>query len=789
MSSVSGTTLDRAVDRPAAPAARAGTRSAPPGRLAAWVGIVILTLYMTLGHGSGWYGLYAVELRIFTLLSIAIVFSIWAIVAWRNAAWRPRTVLWPAILAVLVAFAISTALSWSPRISLEYFAYAVLLAGLYLLLVRLIASDFFRPRLYALAALILLTICAWYTWQVGNIWVEWWQLVGRVALPPPLRPGLEGLTWGSPNTVAIMVVLLLPPVLAFFWTGASRRALVLGLLAAFTALTVLLSGSRGAWLGLAIAVGVTGLVWIALPSNRRWLRDRWPRSTGARLVLGLVGVGIVVVGLLLAPLALSRLSGGGEQLRADLAANALRQFATDPLSGTGPGTWVVQRIPFTEPPEQDYYIPHAHNVFLQGLSEFGLVGLVAGIVLGIWLFWLIADGMRDPDARRRRFGWAALFAATYYGAHQLVDLYVGVPCTLFALALSVGYLDATARRSLTVGVLNGARAARSRAIATGAFVVLVVGAFGFLGWSEANALPAGQAVGEANALDWTAALRSARAAESADPGIPLYSFLVGLGAAHTGDAALAAASFERSARADGFPHAWLNAAAVRLELGDVETARADLREALRIGRQQAPVDVAASELAARLGDVDQAVDLLSSAFLTAPSLATDPTWELGAASAARRDAAVDLALERTPGDWSIALQAGRLEEARARVAALDPTDRGRPALILSAWQGDSNARASLEDALRASPMDGDLLVWNARLAKRSGDERAFANYLQWAKILVPLGVGSLQDLRFAQDANKTNLAGVDPNVYGLYGYRRPTPVDLFAPELPHLELE
>jgi tetratricopeptide (TPR) repeat protein len=314
-----------------------------------------------------------------------------------------------------------------------------------------------------------------------------------------------------------------------------------------------------------------------------------------------------------------------------------------------------------------------------------------------------------------------------------------------------------------------------------------VGAFGFLAWGEANALPAKQAVSEANAGNWAPALQSARAAQSADPEFPLYSFLVGLGAQHTGDQALAAESFERSARADGLPHAWLNAAAARVTIGDVDAARADLSEAVRIGRQQAPVALAASELAARLGDDEQAVDLLASAFLSAPSLATDPTWSSSPTAAARRDRALDLVLDRSPGDWAFALQAGRIDQALAQIAALDPAERARPALILDAWEGNPDARDSLQAALRASPMDGDLLGWNARLAKRAGDEAAYEGYLEWARILVPLGVGSLQDLRFAANANKTNIAGVDPNVFGLYTYRRPTPIDLFAPGLPHLE--
>src|SRR6478735_4014441 len=103
-------------------------------RLVAWIGIVFLGLYMTVGEGSGWYGVYSVDLRIFSLLALAVVFGAWTVAAIRSPAWRPRSRLWAPIAAVLAAFLVSSVTSWNARISLEYAAYAAILAGLYLLL-------------------------------------------------------------------------------------------------------------------------------------------------------------------------------------------------------------------------------------------------------------------------------------------------------------------------------------------------------------------------------------------------------------------------------------------------------------------------------------------------------------------------------------------------------------------------------------------------------------------------------------------------------------------------------
>ncbi len=59
--------------------------------------------------------------------------------------WRPRSALLPAIGVALASLAASTALSRFPRQSVEYLGYAVILAALYLLLVRILAEPF-PPR-------------------------------------------------------------------------------------------------------------------------------------------------------------------------------------------------------------------------------------------------------------------------------------------------------------------------------------------------------------------------------------------------------------------------------------------------------------------------------------------------------------------------------------------------------------------------------------------------------------------------------------------------------------------
>src|SRR5688572_7577371 len=119
----------------------------------AWGGIVLGAVYL-IYIGGAWWGIYASGLRVATMVIAGVTLAVWAWVAYRTPAWRPKSVMLPAILACLGSLAISTVFSRVPRVSLEYLGYAVVLATLYLLLVRLFADRFFQRRLAVLATLL-----------------------------------------------------------------------------------------------------------------------------------------------------------------------------------------------------------------------------------------------------------------------------------------------------------------------------------------------------------------------------------------------------------------------------------------------------------------------------------------------------------------------------------------------------------------------------------------------------------------------------------------------------------
>lgn len=184
-----------------------------------------------------------------------------------------------------------------------------------------------------------------------------------------------------PNVMGGALVILLALVLGQLLFGGreqgrrQNRLENAGLLLAALAMLVvlLLTKSRGAWMGLAAALGVLGML-------------RWRRGWLA-LGLGAAGLGVWIASigwkpfleLLTANEAISGLDG-----RIEIWSRGLYLVRDFPLTGAGMGAYgpLVDRLYpfFLEPPGS---IPHAHNIFLQVAVDLGLPGLLA---------WLAAFG-------------------------------------------------------------------------------------------------------------------------------------------------------------------------------------------------------------------------------------------------------------------------------------------------------------------------------------------------------------------------------------------------------------
>jgi O-antigen ligase/tetratricopeptide (TPR) repeat protein len=761
------------------PSGRAGPARKPI------LGVVFAFLFIyAVVIGGTWVGIYFVSLRVLSLALVAGGLIVWLLLAWGDPRWRPRTAIWPAIVIPLLAFAISTATSTFPRLGLEYLAWAVLLAALYLLLVRILSTETLRARIGGLAAIVGILVGVAYVLFALRYWLEWWALVGRLE-PPPLRPSFIGLTWGNPSAALTVSVLLLLIAAAGLGIRTRTRRLVLLLQLALALFVILVSGSRAGWLALAGALALVGVPWLLL-LFRSGAIPRLLARRDARIGLTLLGAAALVVALAVGPGITSRIELGGDGGRPVYFATAMRMYSDSPVLGTGPGTWAARRIAYTDAGELDFYIPHAHNVYLQSLAEIGVLGfgaLLVALACGAWLVLRAVAG-RDPELRR--WGWAAIFGFVYIGLHSLFDSYANMPAVLLLLALPIARLDGASDRVLRLPWVHEVWSRRLGALGVAAMMLASLASVVVLARAESVAAVHGLAVEDINRGDFPAGLRHARDAAAADPDLPPYRVTFGLAALAAGEWGAAADSYRAAAEVDDLPQSWLGLAVAESEMGaDHAKVVASLERAMRLGVQQPALAYAVGVLYDRLGMTSHADEAYVAALGSVPALAGEPSWTADKAAAERFATILDQAIERYPEQgWEIALMAGDVP----RALSLIPPD---PALdlmrtIATAWDGDEEAAAVLFDQADSLIMDPFRLQWASRVAARHGDDGVAARYRRILQIAHP-GHAMGRDVRVGPPGLRRDAVAANRTLnYGTYMYRRPTPWDLLPMSLPHL---
>lgn len=337
------------------------------------------------------------------------------------AAYDPSTGLQKLQLIVLSAL-LYYALSAQPGENLVWVAALFFCVGVGVALYFLLTQDFIAdPRKLQIAN------------EVGKVFMQ-------------ARPS-TGWAQIHPNYAAGLVAIMMPFGIYLAWQGLGRGAfawVIFGLL--LQALVIFLATSRGVWMAVASAGGIWFAGRILLTTR---IKLKW-RSEAVFPVFVLIVLAALILLLYVGPTSIGGSVSGndsyGTGARAELFWRSLRLVSDFPFTGGGLGAFpglysqYILGIP-------NYYLPNAHNTFLDVFIEQGMFGGVAFLILFLASLWLIASNSVGEDSSRHPLFDRLLLAALVIAfAHGLVDDYLyntmGAMLGLFLPGLAVRGLEA-----------------------------------------------------------------------------------------------------------------------------------------------------------------------------------------------------------------------------------------------------------------------------------------------------------------------------------------------------------
>ena len=340
--------------------------------------------------------------------------------------------------------------------------------------------------LYALASVLWVAPAKWLAWREWLLWFQMWLVFalvlhfgrGRrhtwVLVGPVLLLGLTGVgmaayqrfvdpkwlmlgrtqaiyligrsggMFGIPNSLAGLLELMIPGCLALVFsrvTSAGVKVLC-GWLAVLFVFALVLTGSRGGWLGLGLALFA------------------WPLITGREWRRKFLGAGVVLLALLLGFWALYHFSGEGrlriqpflegkfETTRPLIWKAGWQIWQAHPWLGSGAASYNVLFDQYRPPGFGDE--PHwTHNDYLNTLSDYGLAGFALWAGAGAWLLWqgwaAVRRVRRENQVAGGLFRWwrwrlGLLLGLLAFAAHLTVDFHTKLPALAFLAAIVTAFL-------------------------------------------------------------------------------------------------------------------------------------------------------------------------------------------------------------------------------------------------------------------------------------------------------------------------------------------------------------
>lgn len=219
-------------------------------------------------------------------------------------------------------------------------------------------------------------------------------------------------TFGNTNYFAGFLVMMLPLTATYMLLQKHRslKQIMTAIVSLIIIVFLIKTKSRSAWVGASISLIV--LFWF----NFKIKHMRW-------VLLGLISAGIIIAGLIFPDEVGQRIGSlfdpdtpSSFARRLYFYTGAARAFFDSPLLGNGIGNFILF-LPRYRSPEYwmvkaEDIVPHAHNEYLEILSETGVIGFVAFVVILFFLARSIVQNLKSIDDGRRTIfiGYGAAIA-------------------------------------------------------------------------------------------------------------------------------------------------------------------------------------------------------------------------------------------------------------------------------------------------------------------------------------------------------------------------------------------
>jgi putative inorganic carbon (HCO3(-)) transporter len=352
----------------------------------------------------------------------------------RNPINRPELILpEPAIVVFLIAIVVFTVISIDPAGSMRDFSIYMLSFAVFFVFVNRLESknELYTILLCVLLAAFVVSLYGIYQFIIGvpveSAWVDATQ-------NPELSTRVFSF-FGNPNVLAEYLIMVLPFGLALTWSVPDYRKkfLLLGMTGVL-ALALILTFSRGGWLGLAV-----GLFFFALLKDRRVLL----LLLFSALLLGLVGAAFMPDVFLQRFATIGSSQDTSNVYRFLVWEEAFLIVKDFWATGVGLGYQAFRKIyPYYMLTRQKLPF-HTHNTYLQFLVETG----AAGFLIFLWFIGsVIKKGLQTfffcSDLFLRNLLIAALSATAAILTQGLVEHFLYMPkiIMLFWLNIAVIFL-------------------------------------------------------------------------------------------------------------------------------------------------------------------------------------------------------------------------------------------------------------------------------------------------------------------------------------------------------------